>query len=196
MPEEMSPEDAEALSKQQCIFCSIVSGQVPAKKIYEDQYFVGVLDINPATAGHILVISREHHMIMPQMHDDEVRELGSAVQNLSRSVIKGLEAQGTTIFVANGAVAGQRAPHFMLHVIPRTENDGLGITFVQQKLKETEVEHLRVKLANAMNKLHGLPETEQMKKEMPKKEAVKKKITKQTEDNVGLDDIAKLLTGK
>ena len=58
----MSPEELREFQKQQCIFCQIIAGKVPAKKVYEDEHCVAVLDINPAAKGHLLLIPK---IIMP-----------------------------------------------------------------------------------------------------------------------------------
>jgi len=118
----MKAEELAAL-QQQCIFCHITQGKVASRKIYEDDKVMAVLDINPANPGHILLITKTHYFVMPQMPDDETEYVGKIAKGLSHAVIKGLKAEGTTIFVANGAVSGQRAQHFMLHIIPRMEGD-------------------------------------------------------------------------
>ena len=65
----MKPEELAQLQKQQCIFCQIISGKIPAKKIYDDEIAIAILDINPASKGHLLLLPKEHYMIMPQVPD-------------------------------------------------------------------------------------------------------------------------------
>ncbi len=121
----LTPEQLKELQKQQCIFCQIVAGKVPAKKLYEDESVMVVLDINPAARGHLLILPKEHYQILPQMSEIEVGNLYAVAQKLSQLLLKSLHADGTTIFLANGQAAGQRAQHVMLHLIPRKEGDGL-----------------------------------------------------------------------
>ncbi len=123
----MNPEQILQLQKQNCVFCQIVSGRIPAKKVYETPALLGLLDINPANPGHVILLTKEHYQIMPLIPDDAVGELFIGAKIVSQVILKSLQAQGTTIFAASGTVAGQRAPHFMLHIIPRTGGDGLGI---------------------------------------------------------------------
>lgn len=113
------------MPEQECIFCGIASGKIPAKKVFEDDKVVAVLDINPAVPGHLLVIPKEHVAVMPQMPVDLVRHVGVIAKKLSHELIKKLGAEGVSVFIANGGAAGQRAPHFMMHVIPRKEDDGV-----------------------------------------------------------------------
>ena len=123
----MSPEELQKLQKEQCIFCHIVSGKVASKKIYEDEQCIAILDINPANPGHILIIPKEHYAIMPLIPDETIRHMAMVSKAMSQVILKALKAGGTTVFIANGAVAGQRAQHFMIHVIPRKEMDNVGL---------------------------------------------------------------------
>jgi histidine triad (HIT) family protein len=121
----MSPEELAEFQKQQCIFCQIMSGKVPSKKVFEDDQCFAILDINPATKGHILVIPKEHYAIMPQIPDDKIGHLFNISRQLSQVMLRALKVSGTNLFVANGLAAGQRSQHFMIHVIPRLEGDKL-----------------------------------------------------------------------
>ncbi len=121
----MSPEELRQLQEQQCIFCQIVSGKVPSKKIFEDKNCLAVFDINPATRGHLLLLPKEHYSIMPQVPPEELAHLFSISRLLSRVQLRALKVSGTNIFIANGPADGQRAQHFMIHLIPRKEGDNL-----------------------------------------------------------------------
>ncbi|MBI4152310.1 HIT family protein [Candidatus Woesearchaeota archaeon] len=121
----LSPEELRQLQKQQCIFCQIISGKIPSKKIYEDPSCLAILDINPATKGHLLLLPKEHYAIMPQVPQKELGHLFSVSKVLSRLQLRALHVSGTNIFIANGVAAGQRAQHFLLHLLPRKEGDGL-----------------------------------------------------------------------
>jgi histidine triad (HIT) family protein len=122
---KMSPEEMRELQKQQCIFCQIISGKVQSRKVYEDDKAVAILDINPGNPGHLLLLPKEHYSIMPQVPDADAEYIFTVAKHLSQALIKALGAKGTNIFLANGAVAGQRAPHVMIHIIPRMPDDGL-----------------------------------------------------------------------
>ncbi len=121
----LSPEELKQFQKQQCLFCQIVAGKVPAKKVYEDEHSLAILDINPAAPGHVLLLPKEHYAIMPQVPEKETGHLFLVAKYLSQVMLKVLKVGGTTLFIANGLVAGQRAQHFLLHLIPRKEGDGL-----------------------------------------------------------------------
>ncbi len=147
----MSPEQIAELQKQNCLFCHIASGKVPAKIVYEDEACIAFLDINPAARGHVLLIPKEHFMIMPQVPDETIAALSSAARKLSRAMISALSIEGTNIFIANGAVAGQKAPHLIVHIIPRTEGDGITCCDLpENQAKEEEVQWLQKSLASEL----------------------------------------------
>jgi histidine triad (HIT) family protein len=152
----MSPEQILELQKQQCIFCKMVSGEIPTKKVFENDDFVAVLDINPAILGHVLVLPKQHVNIMPQMPEDLVGKLGMVSKLISQALLKGLKANGTTVFIANGAVAGQRAPHFLMHIIPRFDNDNVGMTIPDGAITEQELEEIQKKIQPIINSLLGV----------------------------------------
>ncbi|MBI4143810.1 HIT family protein [Candidatus Woesearchaeota archaeon] len=113
------------MPEEQCIFCQIASGAVSARKVYEDEQIICVLDINPANPGHVLIIPKDHYSVLPQFPDELIGHVGKVIKHMSLAMLKSLGIQGTTTFIANGAVAGQRAPHIIIHLIPRAQGDGV-----------------------------------------------------------------------
>ena len=135
---QMSPEELKEFQKKQCIFCQIIAGKVQSKKVYEDEEVIAILDVNPSNPGHILIMPREHYSIMPQLPEDEIGHIFMVAKALSNATLSALEVQGSNIIVANGVVAGQRAQHFMIHLIPRKENDNIGFQIPQKTIQERE----------------------------------------------------------
>ena len=160
----MSPEELQEFQKQQCIFCQIISRKVPAKKVYEDDQCIAILDINPAAKGHLLLLPKEHYAIMPQIPEPILAHLSVVSKHLSQLLLKSLKVDGTTIFVANGLAAGQKAQHFMIHIIPRKEDDN-ALQF-EEKVISKEIQD-KVKVA-VENKLYQLLEV--------KKESIQLKL--------------------
>ena len=151
----MSPEELKEFQKQQCIFCQIVSGKVPSKKVYEDETCLAILDINPAAKGHILLLPKDHHAIMPQIPDQVLGHLFSIAKKLSQAMLKGMKVSGTNLFVANGLPAGQRAQHFILHIIPRKEGDDL--LPLSEKLVDKEMrQKVHELIENKFNEIMGI----------------------------------------
>ncbi len=124
---EMSEEQKKALEEQkaQCPFCKIVKGELPTKKVYEDDKIVAILDINPAVKGHTLVMPKEHYPIMPLIPQDVFQHLFVKIKELSKCIKEALLCEGVSVFIANGGAAGQQSSHFMVHLIPREGGDGL-----------------------------------------------------------------------
>ena len=109
-----------------CLFCSIVSGQIPSYRIYEDETAVGFLDVGPWHRGHSLIVPRRHVMdgTVDAASWAEVAEGITAVSNLLKDK---LGAIGFNILSNVGEVAGQTVLHFHIHVIPRyADNPGMG----------------------------------------------------------------------
>jgi histidine triad (HIT) family protein len=185
----MSPEELKEFQKKQCIFCQIISGKIPSKKIYEDEKAIAILDINPAAKGHVLVMPKEHYAIMPQMPDKEVAHLFKIAKKISQIILKGLKVSGTNLFVANGLAAGQRAQHFIIHVIPRKDGDNL--LKVEEKLVDTEMrKKVKMLVENEFNKLMGIKkkiieiedskESEEVVKKQPKIKKKKEEVIEET----------------
>jgi histidine triad (HIT) family protein len=141
---ELSPEVKQALEKQKenCIFCKIIKGEVPANKVIEDDHVIGLMDINPAKKGHILLMPKEHYPIMPFLPKETFKRLFEISRILGKAQKKALVTHDYSVFIANGAAAGQQSQHFMIHLIPRDPEDGLkmselqGAEADQQKLQE------------------------------------------------------------
>ncbi|MBI5065445.1 HIT domain-containing protein [Candidatus Woesearchaeota archaeon] len=162
MSEQQQPSIEEI--KQQCIFCQIIHGDVPSQKVFEDEKFLAVLDINPASPGHMLVLTKEHYAIMPQMPEADIQYLGKLSKALSQVLLKTMQCEGSSIFIANGPAAGQRAQHFMLHIIPRNEGDDVGLKLTENQMPPGTIEKLKQALAPGLKKNLGV----ELKVEAPK----------------------------
>src|SRR3989338_6657020 len=83
---KMSPEELKEFQKKQCIFCHIIAGKVQSRKVYEDEQTVAVLDINPANPGHLLLLTKEHYSIMPQLPQEVLEHVFIVAKNLSNAL--------------------------------------------------------------------------------------------------------------
>jgi histidine triad (HIT) family protein len=157
--QDMSPEEVAKAQAEQCIFCKIIAGQIPSKKVYEDDKVFAVLDINPASEGHVILLPKNHYQIMPQIPDEELANLFLVSKKLSKTLLQTYQTGGTTIFVANGGVAGQRAPHFMIHIVPRRKNDGL-FKIEKNEADQTKLVQIQQTLIASLSKMFGKPVVE------------------------------------
>ena len=149
---QMSPEELAEFQKQNCVFCQIASGKVPAKVVYSDEESIAVLDINPAAKGHMLLLPKEHYSVMPQLPVPLAEHLFMVTKGLSQAALKALQCKGTTIFVANGVAAGQKAPHFMIHIIPRSDGDGISIAIPSKEFSKKDSDSVSAVLKRVLEK--------------------------------------------
>jgi histidine triad (HIT) family protein len=195
--QELSKEQKEQV-RSQCIFCQIADGKIPSKKVYEDEKVLAILDINPANPGHILLLPKEHFSIMPQMDDEIVFYLSMICKKLSQVLLKSLQAQGTTIFSANGSAAGQKAPHFMIHIIPRTEGDEVGLIPEIKKISGEDRKKIQESVLLGLKKSFGNSSGKEVKTSEPVGSKNNEKSLEKRDDagvtNPELDNIADFLT--
>jgi histidine triad (HIT) family protein len=151
---QLSPEQQKILEEQkkQCIFCQIIEGKVPTKKVYEDDLVLAILDINPASKGHVLLMPKEHYPIMPLIPTETFKRMVAKTKAVDGCIKDAMLCKETTIFVANGGAAGQQSAHFMLHIIPREGGDGLDSFDIRGKeVPEEEVNEVVEKVGPALN---------------------------------------------
>ena len=107
-----------------CVFCEIVAGAAPAVRVYEDDAFLGLLDIRPFTRGHTLVIPKQHSVDLTDTPAPTLAGLIAVGQRIARAArASGLGATGTNIAINDGKSAFQTVFHIHLHVIPRRDGD-------------------------------------------------------------------------
>ena len=112
------------MTGEECLFCAIVAGKIPAIKIFEDQNHLAFLDINPRNPGHTIVIPKKHYEVVLDMPEQEAGKLFEAVKRLSVNVKNGTKADGISIMQNNYRTAGQAVPHIYFHIIPRFNAEG------------------------------------------------------------------------
>jgi histidine triad (HIT) family protein len=109
-----------------CIFCKIVRGEIPAIKVHEDELTLSFMDIQPASPGHLLVISKTHAANLLDLAEVDLLAVTRATQRLARAAQPALEPDGIRINQFNGAAAGQSVFHYHVHVIPVWEGRKIG----------------------------------------------------------------------
>ena len=115
---------------EDCLFCGIVAGDVPAQVIDSDEHTVAFMDINPATDGHALVVPRRHSANLLEISDEDLERTVVAARRLARRIDAALDPDGLNVINSCGAAAWQTIFHFHLHVIPRYEDDPLKLPWV------------------------------------------------------------------
>ncbi len=136
-----------------CLFCRIVSGEVPATLVYADKNAVAFLDHRPLFHGHTLLVPREHVETLADFPPALVGPFFEAAQSLARAVEFAMKAEGT--FVAMNNRVSQSVPHMHVHIVPRRRKDGLkGFFWPRTKYKdEEEMKVVQQKIAAALQEL-------------------------------------------
>ncbi|NLV13069.1 HIT family protein [Haloarcula argentinensis] len=109
---------------EDCIFCQIVTGDIPGRTVYEDDTVLAFLDANPLSPGHTLVIPKAHHERLNDTPADVAGEVMSTLHELVPAVEAAVDAPASTVAFNNGEEAGQEVPHVHGHIVPRFEDDG------------------------------------------------------------------------
>ncbi len=122
---EESMQEALAQQKAQCPFCKIIAGEIPSQKVFESETELAILDIHPSMKGHTLLLPKEHYPLLPLVPLAERKSLFEKLKYVTIGVKKAMLTRSATVFIASGAVAGQQAPHLLIHIIPRERDDGL-----------------------------------------------------------------------
>ncbi|MGN1406645.1 MAG: HIT family protein [Erysipelotrichaceae bacterium] len=123
-----------------CIFCEIVKGNIPSKKVYEDDEIIAILDIAQTTKGHTLVMPKKHYTDIYEADPEVLKKLIVKVQELGKMICENLGAQGSNILVNTDEVAGQSVHHLHFHIIPRySKDDSIKIEFSENSYDLDEV---------------------------------------------------------
>lgn len=115
--------------EENCIFCKIVAGELPSSKVFEDEVCVAFLDVAPIRPGHTLVVPKDHASGLAKLDPPIGGRLFTTGQKITTALYGGLGCDGVSVFLADGAAAGQDVFHSHLHLLPRFDGDGLGSAF-------------------------------------------------------------------
>lgn len=110
-----------------CIFCKIINKEIPAKIVYEDNDFLAMLDIAPATKGHVLILPKEHAATLTELSDDKASKILVLAKKIINAMMKVHGFTSYNLIQNNGKLAGQTVNHFHLHLIPRYSVDDVGL---------------------------------------------------------------------
>ncbi|GLT64838.1 hypothetical protein SLA2020_373050 [Shorea laevis] len=111
--------------RSDCVFCQIIRGDAPALKLYEDDMCLCILDVNPLSHGHSLIIPKAHFSSLGATHPSVVAAMCSKVPFISNAIMKATGSDSFNLLVNNGAAAGQVIFHTHIHIIPRKAHDCL-----------------------------------------------------------------------
>ena len=132
---------------ENCIFCKIIAGEIPAVKVYEDDLVLAFLDISPINFGHTLVIPKEHHESSSTIPEAVAGRMFRVGSRIGIALKRKFDYDAFNLHLADGAAAGQVVMHAHLHVVPRGVEDGFRWNWRQLKYGEGEMQEFARKLA-------------------------------------------------
>lgn len=115
-----------------CIFCKIAHGEIPSATVYEDEDFRAILDLSPASAGHVLIITKQHYRDILELDDCTTAKVLALAKKIGTAMKDSLGCPGFNIVQNNGIEAGQTVFHFHMHVIPRYGDGTVMVTWEPQ----------------------------------------------------------------
>lgn len=133
-----------------CIFCKIIKGDIPADVVYRDERFLAFLDIRPINRGHVLVIPLVHAERLTDLPDDLLAAELPLARRIASAVLEVTGATDFNLFNTNGVEAGQEVFHHHIHIIPRHAGDGLTFTLNPVSYNEGEASELAGRIGNVM----------------------------------------------
>ncbi|MDD3184292.1 MAG: HIT family protein [Anaerostipes sp.] len=138
------------MSKDNCVFCKIIDGDIPSTTIFENPDFKVILDVAPATLGHVLILPKEHFADVFDIDAQTAGKLFQLATVVARAMKQALHCDGMNILQNNGTIAGQTVFHFHMHLIPRYEGDGLHLAWKEQESKPEMLEEIRDRIRKAL----------------------------------------------
>lgn len=130
------------MKDENCIFCKLAAGQIPTKTLYENNDFRVILDLNPASKGHALIIPKEHFRNLYDLDEELAAKAMILAKRMVLKLTEILGCAGYNVVQNNEEAAGQTVFHFHMHLIPRYKGDGIGLGWKLGELSEKDVEEI------------------------------------------------------
>ena len=129
-----------------CVFCKIISGEFSSYTLYEDDDFKIIFDINPATYGHALLITKNHYKNLFELDDTVASKALVIAKKVATVLANELQCDGFNLLQNNEEIAGQTIFHFHIHLIPRYKNDNVSLVPATMKIDEAKATELSEKI--------------------------------------------------
>lgn len=135
-----------------CVFCKIVAGDILCHKLHEDEQVLAFLDVGPLAIGHALIVPKAHHVTLDTMPGDLAAACMRIAPSLAKAILNVTGATAYNVLQNNGELANQAVPHVHFHIIPKTDDTGLGIDWRPGELPTETARDLRTKIVAAMER--------------------------------------------
>lgn len=135
---------------ENCIFCKIAGGEIPSATVYEDSLFRVILDLNPASEGHALILPKKHFADVTELDEETAAKVLPLAAKIGKAMKKALGCTGFNVVQNNGISAGQTVFHFHVHVIPRYEDGPDMVNWIPGKSDSETLARTAEKLKEAV----------------------------------------------
>ena len=122
-----------------CIFCKVLAGDIPSEMVDSDDRTVAVMDINPATRGHVVVMPREHSENLMTVSEEDLNATMTSARRIAARMQEALSPDGFNVLNNVGRAAWQSIFHFHVHVIPRYHDDPLQLPWLPEPADPAEL---------------------------------------------------------
>jgi histidine triad (HIT) family protein len=129
-----------------CVFCKIMAKQIPASVVHEDEHTLAFMDLGQVNPGHVLVAVKAHAENVYALDDIQAAAVFRSVARVARAIRSAFSPEGLSVYQANGKPAGQTVFHFLIHLVPRHENDGMNLTWPVKNPAREQLEEYAAKL--------------------------------------------------
>ncbi|ENO93442.1 hypothetical protein C662_07923 [Thauera sp. 28] len=131
---------------ENCVFCRIVSGELPASRVYEDENTLVIMDIQSVNPGHMLVLVKPHRANVYALEDELAGAAMRTAARMARAVKMAFGCEGVTLLQANEPAGAQTVFHFHIHVLPRWEGDGMALAWPAKNPPREALEEMAIRL--------------------------------------------------
>lgn len=137
--------------KDDCIFCKIANGVIPAQALYEDDEFKVIFDRGPASKGHALVLPKEHFDTIFSMDENYTGKVFTVAAKVARAINEEFECDGMNILQNNNEAAGQTVFHFHMHIIPRYKGDKVNLAWEPGQITDEQISSYAEAIRNRLD---------------------------------------------
>jgi len=139
------------VDNEKTIFTRIIEGELPCYKLYEDEHVIAILDIQPLTRGHALLIPKEPAPSMDQLSEQSAAALGESLPKVCRAILKATGATAYNLIQNNGHEAGMSIAHVHIHIIPRYPESTHSFVWPYGEIDNTDAAKLAESISDEMD---------------------------------------------
>jgi histidine triad (HIT) family protein len=131
------------MKDENCIFCKIANGEIPSRTLYEDNDFRVIMDLNPATKGHALILPKDHFKNLYEISDNTAAKVLPLAKKMATLITEKLGCDGFNLVQNNNEIAGQSVFHFHMHLIPRYKDDKQNLVMKPHEVEAAELDKIK-----------------------------------------------------